>query len=165
MHDLESARTLLKQEKENVITKKAILANESIKKKSLETLKDLKHNKYIELSEREDQKVLDEIVITGRGQRIVKLRTQILLTFLIVIKLVIGLCFYVPDWPGSPFLAMQNAIAAEQAKDIEVSEKKDEKKAKEETIDLKYLISKKLEIEKEEKSDCSKKGGTFIHSG
>jgi len=68
-HDLESAHTLLKQEKENVITKEAILTNESIKKKSLETLKDLKHNKYIELSEREEQKVLDEIVITGRGQR------------------------------------------------------------------------------------------------
>ena len=68
-HDLESAHTLLKQEKENVITKKTILTNESIKKKSLETLKDLKHNRYIELSEREEQKVLDEIVITGRGQR------------------------------------------------------------------------------------------------
>jgi flagellar FliJ protein len=68
-HDLKSAHTLLKQEKENVISKKAILTNESIKKKSLETLKDLKHNKYIELSEREEQKVLDEIVITGRGQR------------------------------------------------------------------------------------------------
>ena len=68
-HDLESAHTLLKQEKENVITKEAILRNETIKKKSLETLKDLKHHKYIELSEREDQKVLDEIVIIGRGRR------------------------------------------------------------------------------------------------
>jgi flagellar export protein FliJ len=68
-HDLESAHTFLKQEKENVITKEAVLTNESIKKKSLETLKDLKHHKYIELSEREDQKVLDEIVITGRGRR------------------------------------------------------------------------------------------------
>lgn len=68
-HDLESARTCLKQEKENVITKKTILTNESIKKKSLEILKDLKHNKYIELSQREDQKILDEIVITGRGRR------------------------------------------------------------------------------------------------
>jgi len=68
-HELESAHTLLKQEKKNVITKEAVLTNESIKKKSLETLKDLKHHKYIELSEREDQKVLDEIVITGRGRR------------------------------------------------------------------------------------------------
>ena len=68
-HDLESARIFLKQEKENVITKKTILTNKSIKKKSLETLKELKHDRYIELSEREDQKVLDEIVITGREQR------------------------------------------------------------------------------------------------
>lgn len=70
MHDLEFAHTRLKQEKENVITKKAVLANESIKKKTLETLKDLQHNKHIDLSEREDQKILDEIVITGRGRRI-----------------------------------------------------------------------------------------------
>jgi len=68
-HDLESAHALLKQEKENVLTKKTILTNKSIKKKSLETLKELKHDRYIELSEREDQKVLDEIVITGRGRR------------------------------------------------------------------------------------------------
>ena len=68
--DLESAKTLLQKEKENVITKKTILTNESIKEKSLKTLKDLKHDRYIELSEKEDQKVLDEIVITGRGQRL-----------------------------------------------------------------------------------------------
>ena len=70
MYDLESAHTRLKQEKENVRNKKAILANESIKKKTLETLKDLQQSKYIELSEREDQKTLDEMVITGRGGRI-----------------------------------------------------------------------------------------------
>jgi flagellar FliJ protein len=67
--DLESARIFLKQEKKNVITKKTILKNESIKEKSLETLKDMKHKQYIELSERQDQKVLDEMVIIGRGQR------------------------------------------------------------------------------------------------
>jgi len=70
MHDLESAHTRLNQEKENVITQKAILINESIKKKTLETLKDMQHKKYMELSEREDQKTLDGMVITGRGRRI-----------------------------------------------------------------------------------------------
>jgi flagellar export protein FliJ len=69
-HDLESAHIRLKEEKENVSTKKAILTNESIRQKTLETLKDLQHNKHIELSEREDQKILDEVVITGRGRRI-----------------------------------------------------------------------------------------------
>jgi flagellar export protein FliJ len=70
MHDLELAYTRLTQEKENVITKKAILTNESIKKKTLETLKDMQYNKYKKLSEREDQKTLDDMVITGRGRRI-----------------------------------------------------------------------------------------------
>ena len=68
-NDLELAHISLTQEKENVITKEAILKNESIKKKTLETLKDMQHKKYMELSEREDQKVLDEIVITGKGRR------------------------------------------------------------------------------------------------
>jgi flagellar motility protein MotE (MotC chaperone) len=80
-----------------------------------------------------------------------RLRTQILLTFLIVIKLVLGSVFMYRMGLG-PIFSNANAIAAEQPKDIEVSAKKGEKKAKEETIDLKYLISKKLEIEKQEKS-------------
>jgi flagellar motility protein MotE (MotC chaperone) len=80
-----------------------------------------------------------------------KLRTQILLTFLIVIKLLLGSVFMYRIGLGS-FFSDANAIAAEQAKDIEVSAKKDEKRAKEETVDLKYLISKKAEIEKQEKS-------------
>jgi flagellar motility protein MotE (MotC chaperone) len=85
-----------------------------------------------------------------------KLRTQILLTFLIVIKLVLGSVFMYRIGVG-PFFSDANAIAAEQAKDTEVSAKKDKKKSKEETIDLNYLISKKLEIEKQEKSVAAKK--------
>jgi hypothetical protein len=30
----------------------------------------MQHNKYVEVSEREDQKNLDDMVITGRGRRI-----------------------------------------------------------------------------------------------
>jgi len=85
-----------------------------------------------------------------------KLRTQILLTFLIVIKLVLGSVFMYRIGVG-PFFSDADAIAAEEAKDTEVNAKKDEKKAQEETIDLKYLISKKLEIEKQEKSVEAKK--------
>ena len=88
-----------------------------------------------------------------------KLRTQILLTFLIVIKLVLGSVFMYRIGVD-PFFSDADAIAAEQAKDTkdtEVSAKKDEKKAKQETIDLKYLISRKLEIEKQEKSIAAKK--------
>lgn len=85
-----------------------------------------------------------------------KLRTQILLVFLIAIKLSLGSVFMYRIGLD-PFFIDADAIAAEQAKGIEVIEKKDEKKAKEETIDLKYLISKKLEIEKEEKRIAAKK--------
>ena len=85
-----------------------------------------------------------------------KLRTQILLTFLIVIKLVLGSVFMYRIGVD-PFLGDADAIAAEQAKDNEVRAKKNEKKTKEETIDLKYLISMKLEIEKQEKSVAAKK--------
>lgn len=85
-----------------------------------------------------------------------KLRTQILLAFLIVIKLSLGSVFMYRIGLD-PFFIDADAIAAEQVKDIEVTEKKDEKKAKEETIDLKYLISKKLEIEKEEKRIAAEK--------
>jgi flagellar protein FlbB len=86
----------------------------------------------------------------------VKLRTQILLTFLIVLKLSLGSVFMYRIGLD-PFFKHADALAAEQAKDIEATQKKDEEKAKEETIDLKYLISKKLEIEKEEKRIAAKK--------
>ena len=42
------------------------LKKESIKKKSLETLKDLQVDKYRKRSEREEQKVMDELVITRK---------------------------------------------------------------------------------------------------
>jgi hypothetical protein len=78
-----------------------------------------------------------------------KLRTQILIVFLIVIKLSLGSVFMYRIGLD-PFFIYADAIAAEQGKDVEVTEKNDEEKSKEETIDLKYLISKKLEIEMEE---------------
>lgn len=67
--DLEKAHDGLKDARENVMAKKIILKQESIKKKTLETLKDLQYHKYKESSAREDQKILDEIVITQRGPK------------------------------------------------------------------------------------------------
>jgi len=69
-HDLESAHISLKEGEEDVMTKKILLKNKSIKAKTLETLKDVQHNKYMKSSEREDQKILDEIVIIGRERRV-----------------------------------------------------------------------------------------------
>jgi flagellar FliJ protein len=66
--DLEMAHHRLNEEKENVMLKEAILKQAAIKKKTLETLKDLQHKEYMENLEREEQKILDEMVITGKGR-------------------------------------------------------------------------------------------------
>jgi len=69
-YDLEEAHLRLNEEKEKVMVKEAILKQASIKKKTLETLKDLQYKKYMETLGREEQKILDEIVITGKGRSV-----------------------------------------------------------------------------------------------
>ena len=69
-YDLEKAHLRLDEEKEKVMVKEAILKLASIKKKTLETLKDLQYKKYMESLGREEQKILDEIVITGKGRSV-----------------------------------------------------------------------------------------------
>ena len=68
--DLVKAHIRLQEDQERVMEKEAVLQKASIKKKALESLKDLQHKQYRESAAREDQKVLDEIVITGRESRI-----------------------------------------------------------------------------------------------
>jgi flagellar export protein FliJ len=65
--DLEKAYIRLNREKEEVIAKEIVLKQASINKKTLKVLKGLKHNRYMESMVREEQKILDEIVITGKG--------------------------------------------------------------------------------------------------
>lgn len=65
--DLEEAHVRLNEEKEKIIAKEAVLKHSSIKKKTLEILKDTQRKKYIESFQREEQKLLDEIVIIGKG--------------------------------------------------------------------------------------------------
>ena len=69
-YDLKEAHLKLNEEKEKVMVKEAILKQASIKKKTLETLKDLQYKKYMETLGREEQKILDEIVITGKGRSV-----------------------------------------------------------------------------------------------
>ena len=69
-YDLKEAHLRLNEGKEKVIVKESILKQASIKKKTLETLKDLQHKKYMETLGREEQKILDEIVITGKGRSV-----------------------------------------------------------------------------------------------
>jgi flagellar export protein FliJ len=66
--DLEDAHLRFNEGKEKVTVKEAILKQASIKKKTLETLNDLQYRKYMETLGREEQKILDEIVITGKGR-------------------------------------------------------------------------------------------------
>jgi flagellar FliJ protein len=69
-YDLKDAHLKLNEEKEKVMVKETILKIASIKKKTLETLKDLQYKKYMETMRREEQKILDEIVITGKGRSV-----------------------------------------------------------------------------------------------
>ena len=67
--DLERATMSLKKTGEKIKEKKAVLKGESIKKKILETLKDLQRKKYMQRLETGEQKTIDELVITRKERR------------------------------------------------------------------------------------------------
>ena len=67
--DLAGASMDLEKTEEKIKEKKAVLKGESTKKKSLETLKELRRKKYMLRLELEEQKTLDELVITRKGGR------------------------------------------------------------------------------------------------
>ena len=66
--DLEKAYVRLNQVKEEIISKEMALKQASINNKTLELLKELKQKKYMEYFGKEEQKILDEMVISGKGQ-------------------------------------------------------------------------------------------------
>ena len=68
--DLKEAHLRLNEGKDKVMMKEAVLKQASIKKKTLETLKDMQYKKHMETLGREEQKILDEIVITGKGRSV-----------------------------------------------------------------------------------------------
>ena len=88
-----------------------------------------------------------------------KTRVQILLALLIIVKIGLGSVFMYQAGVSQLF-GNADAFAAEQKKDAEKAELKNEKnEAKaEEIIDLKFLIQQKAEFEKEEKRIARKKG-------
>jgi len=65
-YDLERAHMGLKKAEEKIKEKKAVLKEKSIKKKTLEVLKDLQLKKYMQRLEKEEQKVMDELAIMRR---------------------------------------------------------------------------------------------------
>lgn len=68
-HDIERAHMSLKKGEEKVKAQEAVLKKESIKKKTLELLKDSQLKRRLERLEREEQKQMDELVIIRRGVR------------------------------------------------------------------------------------------------
>ena len=63
---LENAHAGLIEGEKQVLAQKAVLKKKSIKKKALEMLKEMQLKKHKEISIREEQKTLDEIVLIGR---------------------------------------------------------------------------------------------------
>jgi len=66
-HDLEAAHLRLKKGQEKVRVKNSALKKASIKKKTLETLKEMQFKEHKKETEIEEQKVTDELVILRRG--------------------------------------------------------------------------------------------------
>jgi len=67
--DLERADISLKRTEEKIKEKKEVLRGESIKKETLETLKDLQVKRYMHRLETEEQKTMDEMVIIRKEGR------------------------------------------------------------------------------------------------
>ena len=87
-----------------------------------------------------------------------KMRIQILLAVLIVVKIALGSIFMYQAGVF-PLFGHTDAFAAEQKQDVKeavLKDKKTEAKA-EETIDLKFIIQQKAEFEKEEKRIAKEK--------
>ena len=68
-HDLETARIRLQKGEENVRAKMAILEQRSVKKKTLEVLKDMQYQKYLKQLGKEEQKIMDETAVMGRKRK------------------------------------------------------------------------------------------------
>lgn len=79
-----------------------------------------------------------------------RLRTQILLVFLIVLKLMLGSIFMYRAGLD-PLSLGADAIASEHQDVKEAEVQKDENNTKKEAIDLNFLINKRSELEAEEK--------------
>jgi flagellar export protein FliJ len=67
--ELEEAHGELTKAGEKVRAREKALLRESIKRKALDALRDLRRTRYIENMEREEQKLLDELVILRRGHK------------------------------------------------------------------------------------------------
>lgn len=67
--DMVNGHGTLEEAEENVRSKKEVLRKESVKKKTLETLRDLQREKFMRRLEKEEQKMMDELVLLKKGGR------------------------------------------------------------------------------------------------
>ena len=67
--DLEMARIHLQQGNEMVRVKRSDLKKKSVKKKTLEVLKEMQYRRYLHQLGKEDQKVMDELAVAGRKRK------------------------------------------------------------------------------------------------
>ena len=65
--ELEGAHGVLKKAGENVKAREMVLKKRSIERKMLEAFRDLERRRYNERREKEEQKVIDELVIIKKG--------------------------------------------------------------------------------------------------
>lgn len=85
-----------------------------------------------------------------------KTGTQILLSLLIIIKIILGSVF-IYQAGLTPVFADGNVLSEEQKEGNEKTENNNEQKQTEEKIDLKFLIQKKVEYEEEEQKISKKR--------
>jgi len=68
-HDLELARIRLEKGEERVRSRVDKLEKMTVRKKTLEVLKDIQYQKYRKALGREEQKVMDETAVMGRNRK------------------------------------------------------------------------------------------------
>ena len=69
-HDIEMARNRLQKGEARVKAKVAILEKKSVRKKTLEVLKDMQYKKYLHELGKEEQKAMDELAVMGRKRKL-----------------------------------------------------------------------------------------------
>ena len=67
--DVETARSRLQKGEARVKAKVAILEKKSVRKKTLEVLKDKQYKKYLHQLGKEEQKAMDELAVMGRKRK------------------------------------------------------------------------------------------------
>ncbi len=68
-HDVEMARIRLQKGEARVRAKVAILGKKSVRKKTLEVLKDMQYQKYRHQLGKEEQTAMDELAVMGRKRK------------------------------------------------------------------------------------------------